>query len=242
MKTFIQRLPLAFVATLLASVVSFSQTSDQDDDSKFYLTSGGNGLMLSLAQIKTTTGNTPNAIPRLTMFFNLGTNANYDFGRNFGMFSGVNLTNVGMITEFDNDVKLKQRVYAVGVPLGIKIGDLKKFFVYGGGEVAFAVNYKEKRFEGGDKVAKFNEWFSERSNAFMPSVFAGFQTKTGFGLKVQYYLNDFLNQSFNVGSVRPYANIEQSKLFFVSLSYSFDKKKSKTHYTKKGRRVKVDIG
>ena len=238
MKTPIQILQsvVCSVVLIAATGASFAQkTASRDSSSNFYLSSGGNGSMLSLAQLKTVAGNTPNVIPRFTMFFNIGTNANYDFNRNFGLFSGINLTNIGMITELDNNVKLKQRVYAVGIPLGIKVGDLNNFFVYAGAEAAFAINYKEKRFENNQKVGKFNEWFSERSNPFMPSVFAGFQTKDGFGLKVQYYLNNFLNQSFTRDGMQPYGNIQESKLFFVSLSYSFKKKTTYTSGNKKRR-------
>ena len=206
-------------ALLLVGTFSFAQ---KDSTSNVYLSGGGNGMMLSMSSVKNAAGNSVNSIPRFTVFFNLGTNVNYDVNRNFGLFSGLNLTNVGMITE-DGNVKLKQRVYAVGIPVGIKVGDLKEFFVYAGAEAAFAINYKEKRFVDGKKVGKFNEWFSERSNAFMPSVFAGFQTKNGFGLKVQYYLNNFLNQSFSQDGLKPYAGVE-SQLFFVSLGYSFSKK------------------
>ena len=209
-------------ALLLISTFSFAQ---KDSTSNVYFSSGGNGMMLSMSSVKNALGSSVNSIPRFTMFFNLGTNVNYDVNRHFGMFSGVNLSNIGMITE-DGSVKRKQRVYAVGVPIGIKVGDLKKFFVYAGAEAAFAINYKEKRFVDGKKVEKFNEWFSERSNAFMPSVFAGFQTEKGFGLKVQYYLNDFLNQSFSQDGLKPYAGV-QSQLFFVSLGYSFNKKGGK---------------
>ena len=206
-------------ALLLVGTFSFAQ---KDSTSNVYLSGGGNGMMLSMSSVKNAAGSSVSSIPRFTVFFNLGTNVNYDVNRNFGLFSGINLTNVGMITE-DGNVKLKQRVYAVGIPIGIKVGDLKEFFVYAGAEAAFAINYKEKRFVDGKKVGKFNEWFSERSNAFMPSVFAGFQTKNGFGLKVQYYLNNFLNQSFSQDGLKPYAGVE-SQLFFVSLGYSFSKK------------------
>jgi len=175
---------IVLIATATSTLFA-QNTTRSDSSSNFYFSNGGNGLMLSLAQVKATVGNTPNVIPRFTMFFNIGTNANYDFNRNFGLFSGINLTNIGMITELDNNVKLKQRVYAVGIPVGIKVGDLDKFFVYAGAEAAFAVNYKEKLFENGQKVGKFNEWFSEPSTPFMPSVFAGFQTKDGFGLKTR---------------------------------------------------------
>jgi hypothetical protein len=222
--------------TLAALIFTFgtlvAQDDDRDDDrhSSVYYTKGGNASLLSFARVARN-GQEISSIPRFTMFFNVGTNANYDLGKNLGVFAGLNLTNIGMITEESivgtvrtDDFKYKQRVYAVGVPVGIKIGDLRKFYFYGGAEAALAINYKEKTFINGEKVDKFNEWFSNRTNAFMPALFAGFQTKSGFGLKVQYYLNDFLNPEFGEGNARPYAGME-SQIFFVTLGYNFDRKR-----------------
>ncbi len=224
---------IIFTFAVLASLTTFGQDSDESTqntkESKVYYTKGGNAALLSFARVSRN-GEEVSTIPRFTMFFNIGTNANIDLGNNFGVFTGLNLTNIGLITEekfvgvVKTDVfKLKQRVYAIGVPVGIKIGDLRRFYVYGGAEAAFAINFKQKTFINGEKVDKFNEWFSNRSNPFMPALFAGFQTKSGFGLKVQYYLNDFLNPNFSEGGTKPYANTE-SKIFFVTLGYNFGKK------------------
>jgi len=222
-----------FITT--AVLASFSVLAQDDysaheaNKSKVYYTKGGNASLLSFAQVSRN-GKEVSSIPRFTMFFNLGTNANVDLGNHLGLFAGLNLTNIGMITEEKivgivkpDEFKYKQRVYALGIPVGIKIGDLRKFYVYGGAEAAFAFNFKQKTFINGEKVDKFNEWFSNRSNIFMPAVFAGFQTKSGFGLKVQYYLNDFLNQNFSEGGNKPFANTT-SKIFFVTLGYNFGKK------------------
>lgn len=224
---------LLFSIAFATSFSTFAQDSGNEsgkkNDAKIYYTKGGNASLLSFAQV-TRKGNEMSTIPRFTMFLNIGTNANVDLGNHLGLFAGLNLTNVGMITEetivgtVKTDVfKYKQRVYAVGVPVGIKIGDLRKFYVYGGAEVAYAINFKQKTFINGEKVDKFNEWFSNRSNPFMPAVFAGFQTKQGFGLKVQYYLGDFLNPNFSENGIKPHANTE-SKIFFVTLGYNFGKK------------------
>lgn len=227
MKTFI--FALAFAASFSAFAQDSDDYSEKKNNSKVYYTKGGNASLLSFAQV-TRNGEEVSSIPRFTMFVNIGTNANVDLGNNFGLFAGLNLTNIGMITEetivgtVKTDVfKYKQRVYALGVPVGIKIGDLRKFYVYGGAEAAYAINFKQKTFINGEKVDKFNEWFSNRSNPFMPALFAGFQTKQGFGLKVQYYLTDFLNPDFSENGVKPYANTE-SKIFFVTLGYNFGKK------------------
>lgn len=222
--------------TVLALAIAFNVAAQDSDtqatskeNSKVYYTHGGNGAVLSFAKVSRN-GDEIGTIPRFTLFFNMGTNANIDLGNNFGLFGGLNLTNIGMITEEEivgtvktDKFKLKQRVYSVGIPVGIKFGNLREFYVYGGAEAGFAINFKQKTFINGEKVDKFNEWFSNRTNQFMPAVFAGFQAKNGFGLKFQYYLNDFLNPSFSEGGSRPYAGTE-SQIFFVTLGYNFSRK------------------
>ncbi|TDB61111.1 hypothetical protein [Arundinibacter roseus] len=205
---------------LLTTFTLHAFASESDSTNKVYFSGGANGGILSFASVRQG-GESVQAVPRYTLFFNVGTNLNIDASPFVGFFSGVNLSNVGMITRYDNDVKLKQRVYAVGVPLGIKFGKLDNAFGYGGVEAAFALNYKEKLFIDGDKVDKFNEWFSNRSTQVMPSVFVGFQKKGGFGVKAQYYLSNFLNPDFQQNGVKPYQGIE-SRIFFVTVSYSFD--------------------
>ncbi|TWV99091.1 outer membrane beta-barrel protein [Chitinophaga pinensis] len=118
-----------------------------------YTTWGGDGPLLSFGRDIRESGNHVRSVPRFTFFFNIGHNYNYDFGRNVGFFTGLNLKNIGLITKDDKDsVKLKRRVYTLGVPLGIKIGDLKKgFFFFAGGAYDLAFNYKEKKFINGDK-------------------------------------------------------------------------------------------
>lgn len=214
-----------------------------------YITHGGNGPLLSFANVKDN-GESIRNIPRFTMFFNIGSNYNYDFSNNVGIFTGLNIKNIGLITKEDS-LKLKRRVYTLGVPLGLKFGNIRDgFFFFFGGEYDMAFNYKEKTFIDGDKKSKFNEWFSDRTPTFMPSVFAGFRFQPGFGVKVQYYLNDFFNKDFSqtIDGVKtyPYENME-AKMVFVTLSYNFggssikhhDYHKTKTKY-RKGTKVIIE--
>lgn len=191
---------------------------------KGYITAGGNGPLLSFANVKLNDERMRN-IPRFTVFFNVGTNYNYDFNNNIGIFSGLNIKNIGLITKPSDNEKLKQRVYTLGVPVGFKIGDLRSgTFLFFGGEYDLAFNYKEKYFLDGDKKSKFNEWFSDRTDLFMPSLFAGFRFGPMFGIKGQYYLNNFFNQDFSEtkGGVKvtPYKDLK-ANLMFVTLSYNF---------------------
>ena len=207
-----------------------------------YVTHGGDGPLLSFASIKDNGEHVRN-IPRFTIFFNVGSNFNKDFSKNFGIFTGLNLKNIGLISKPTDSLKLKQRVYTVGVPLGFKLGDVTggSFFFFAGGEIDLAINYKEKQFIDGKKVHKFNEWFSDRTPLLMPSLFAGIRMNPGFGLKVQYYPQNFFNQDFKTkdksgNAIYPYKNLE-ANLIFVTLGYNFSginyfKVKKKRHYMK----------
>jgi hypothetical protein len=208
----------------------FAQNNKEKDNDetpppvgKVYTTFGGNGSILSFSNVEQS-GNKVNTIPRFTMFFHLGTNYNYDLSKNFGLFSGTNIKNIGLITEQGNQ-KEKNRVYTLGIPVGFKVGNLHEgLMFFGGAEVDLAFNYKQKNFVDGDKVNKFNEWFSNRTETLMPSVFAGFAFSENFSVKGQFYLNNFFNQNYQDGNLRPYQNTE-STLFFVTLGYNFSGKK-----------------
>jgi hypothetical protein len=204
---------------------------------RVYSSWGGDGPLLSFAGNVKASGIRVPDVPRFTFFFNVGTNFNYDFNNYFGLFTGVNIKNIGLITKETDSLKLKRRVYTLGVPLGFKVGDLAKgrLFFFAGGSYDLAFNYKEKQFVNGDKKHKFNEWFSDRTPLFMPSFFAGFRFYPGIGLKVQYYPNNFFNKDYKemVAGVatHPYQNLD-AKLWFVTLSYDFGAKSPRFHYDK----------
>lgn len=187
-----------------------------------YIAGGGDGSILSFAHV-TDKGNSVKNIPRFSLFFNIGSTVNYDFSNNAGFFSGLNLKNIGFITR-EGDEKIKRRVYALGIPLGLKFGNFNDdFFFYLGGQYDLAFNYKEKHFVNGKKTEKFNEWFSDRTPLLMPSLFAGVKMHN-FNVKVQYYPNNFFNTDFTetVGDVttKPYDGMK-ANMFFVSFGYSF---------------------
>lgn len=211
---------------------------------RVYTTWGGDGPLLSFGHDLRQNGNHVRNVPRFTFFFNIGHNLNYDFTRHFGFFTGLNLKNIGLITKDDIDsVKLKRRVYTLGIPIGFKIGDLRNgsFFFFAGGSYDLAFNYKEKKFINGDKKEKFNEWFSDRTPLLMPSLFAGIRMRPGFGLKVQYYPNNFFNKEYIVnmpgGVMYPYKSLD-AKMFFVTLSYDFGWMPN--HWYWKGKHKKHD--
>lgn len=128
---------------------------------------------------------------RFSAFLHIQEQMHFDLNDHFGFYTGVSIRNVGIITDLNDSVKIKQRVYTAGIPLALKIGLMKKTFLAIGGEAEFALNYKQKVFVNGVKN-KMNEWFSDRSEIFLPSLFAEVHAPKGFYIKFKYYLTDFL--------------------------------------------------
>lgn len=233
---------------LFLAVGLFAYTQDEPEvlipaphpEVKIYSTSGGE-LVFSFADVEDS-GGSINSRLRFTGFFHLTEYWHFDFASNFGMFAGFGLRNIGMITENDgiltqehvgrfdenDEVKIKRRSYALGVPLAFKFGNLdRRTFVFAGAEAELMFHYKEKLFVNGDKEHKFNEWFSDRTNLLNPSVFGGIQFPGGVNLKFKYYLLDFLDpdysENINGSRVQPYRGIT-SNIFFISLSVNLRNK------------------
>lgn len=187
-----------------------------------YVAGGSDGTILSFASVKDHGGRVRN-LPRFSLILNIGSTVNYDFSNNAGFFSGLNLKNIGFTTRQDS-LKMKRRVYTLGIPIGLKFGNFNDdFFFYFGAQYELALNYKEKQFIDGKKVLKFNDWFSDRTPLLMPSLFAGIKMHD-FNVKVQYYPDNFFNTGFKEtkGGITstPYENLK-ANMFFVSFGYSF---------------------
>jgi hypothetical protein len=171
-------------------------------------------------------------VPRFSAFFHLGEQIHVNFSNTFGFYTGFGVRNMGMINRLNDTIRIKQRVYSFGVPLAIKIGDMgKKKYASLGAELEFFFNYKQKTFLGedrGDKVEKFNEWASDRTELLNPSVFAEFCFGKGTYLRIRYYLADFLvpgKQTFKVqGNEFGWAP-QRSQLFALSYGRVITKKR-----------------
>jgi hypothetical protein len=187
---------------------------------KFYISSGIDGLIFSTA-----TGDLPKSdnpgIIRFTGFLHLGLTLNYNLSRHIGAYTGLDLKNVGFIEKHDGEVT-KHRTYNVGIPIGIRVGNMAKTGKYGfiGGGVDMPLNYKEKQFVvRNQKTVKFTEWFSDRTPFIMPYLFAGAGISQGFTLKVQYYPTNFMNTDFTDGTSKPYAGYDVHLILF-SIGYT----------------------
>jgi hypothetical protein len=201
---------------------------------KFYIGSATDGAIFSTATIqhsKLSAAGTPVVTDkmgtlRFSYFFNYGFTFNYNASRRIGIYSGIDVKNLGFI-ENVNGVTVKRRTYNVGIPLGLKIGNMtrKGFFIFLGGGVDIPVNYKEKAFVLRNQKTKFNEWFSERTPQVMPYVFAGVKIRKGISFKAQYYLNNFLNPDYVTAGIMPYAGYEvHPVLFTVGVVTRYSKK------------------
>jgi hypothetical protein len=162
---------------------------------KVYFNNALDGMILSTALIDRPNGSSKSGTLRFSTFFHIGCTVNYNLSQKIGVYTGADIKNIGFI-EKDNGFTYKKRVYTFGVPLGLRLGNMnKRNYIFMGGGLDLALNYKEKLWSKDIKKSKFSEWFGKETDLIMPYVFAGY-THKGISLKVQYYPNNFLNQDY----------------------------------------------
>jgi hypothetical protein len=203
------------------SINSFAQSPAGGNS--FYTTSGGE-IIFSWAEV-TKDSLSCDVITRFSPVLNLQFFLHRDLSQHFGVFSGMCIRNVGFIFDDPTTVntRYKARTYTLGIPISLKAGKMDGFFIFGGYEIEFPFNYKEKKFVNEDKVEKNTSWFSDKTPSIYHSFFAGFQTPFGTQIKFKYYITNFFNKSYvaadeNGDRFNPYANID-AKVFYVSLSW-----------------------
>jgi len=208
------------VFSLPFTMLCFSQS--KEGRSKAYVTSGGE-LIFSLASIEQN-GNNESSTLRFSPVVNFQVMLNKDLGKNFGLFTGLALRNVGYIVNdyIDSNglqYKKKFRSYNIGIPFGLKVGNLDKTFFYAAYEIEFPLTYKEKTYDGGDKIDKITGWFSSRQELFQHGFFVGIQFPYAVSLKFKYYLSEFHNRDYtNNAGVKPYGGLK-SNIYYFSLSF-----------------------
>jgi hypothetical protein len=190
--------------------------------SQSYFSSGGE-MIFSFATIDDN-GNSDGSILRWSPVFNWQGMYNYDLNDNIGLFTGLAIRNVGYIynnymDKEGHSVKKKFRTYNLGIPVGFKIGNLKKAFLYAGYDIEFPFHYKEKTFKDENKT-KTSVWFSDRVEQFQHGFMVGIQLPYGANIKFKYYLSEFHNQSYTESDgYKPYENLS-SNIFYISLNYN----------------------
>ncbi len=153
---------------------------------------------------------------------------------------GIGIKNIGMINNFGSyNLHLKQRAYALTVPLAFKMGKVDRMaFIALGAEANFLFNYKEKFLYGDTKTRK-TEWFSNKVNWFNPSVFFQLKFLKTQVITFKYYLNDFLHYQKG-GLTLPDGTVvsdygKSSKLFYVSWGSHLEFKDSDNKNIKKAK-------
>ncbi len=196
---------------------------------KWYVSSGTE-FIFSWANIDDN-GYTDGSIMRWSPVFNWQTLVNRDFSEHVGVYTGLDIKNVGFIYRQSDNVKKKYRTYNLGIPVGFKIGNLDGFSFYFGYEMEFPIHYKEKTFVD-EKKEKFGVWFSNRVPAFYNTLFAGFQLPYGANLKFKYYLTNFHNRGFTLSDEsKPYQGLN-ANVFYMALSFNIFRN-NKLYYHKK---------
>ena len=196
---------------------------------KFYGSGGPEIIAFSFAKIDDPVRSGDN-IMRFAPFLNIQGFGNVDFNRHFGLFFGGAIRNVGFIYEYTGSeggarattttIKKKYRTYNFGIPVGFKVGKMNSWMLYGGYEIEFPFQYKEKTFYNDSKQdVKTVVWFSGRVPTFYNSVMVGMQFPYGFGIKFKYYLSEFFNQDFSlVDGTQPYMDLK-ANVWYISINF-----------------------
>lgn len=195
--------------------ISFGQ------DHKIYSTTSGE-LIFSFADVNAA-GSNQGSILRFSPVFNFQNWVNIDKSDHLGFFTGLSVRNVGFITDVSATTRKKYRTYNLGIPVGIKIGNLSDKFLFFGYEIELPFHYKEKTFVDENKTDKITTWFSSRTPTFTHSLMAGIQLPYGATIKFKYYLANFFNEGFtaddgNGGTFQPYAGTDVN-VFYFSLNF-----------------------
>ncbi|MBT3174768.1 MAG: hypothetical protein HN336_07940 [Lentimicrobiaceae bacterium] len=209
-----KRIFLVTAFVIFTSIIAVSQNDN------FYTTTGGE-MIFSFATIEDNGSDNGNVM-RWSPFFNVQTHGNYDVNKNLGFIFGLGIRNVGFIyNEPGSSTKKKFRNYNLAIPVGVKLGNLNKVFFYGGYEIEFPFNYKEKTYIDEQKT-KFNVWFSKRVPSYYNTVFVGVQFPYGLSLKFKYYLSEFFNQGYTESDgTQPYKGLKANVFYFSITSSLF---------------------
>ena len=200
---------------------------------------------------------------RYTVFFHAQEALHYNFNNTFGFFIGLGIRNIGITPAPDSIYShsdkryynrasagasvyqlttVKQRVYTLGMPLALKVGNFKKgYYFFAGGEYEYSFHYKEKLWIDGKKK-KSSTWFTDEATVLLPSVFGGVKFPSGTMLKFKWYLQNFLNKKHTadlvnpdktVSSIKPY-EFSNAQLFYVSIAFMIEHKKPKAKPIEEG--------
>jgi len=160
-------------------------------------------------------------VPRFTILPNVEWDINYDFGEHFGMFSGLGFYNVGFLLR-DDDTKYVWRSINVGVPLAFRIGNMEKNqYMFIGAEMEQSIHLKRKSICGKERI-RHGEYFSNKINGLMPSMFIGINNDD-FYMQLKVYLFDFVNKTYKFEDEMPFLDVN-SGIFSFTFGYNYNRK------------------
>ncbi len=195
----------------------------QESKTKLY-SSISTEMIFSFANIDNN-GSENGNIMRWAPVFNPQWMLNADFSKNFGLFTGLAIRNVGFIYDNPDDAdnaRYKFRTYNLGLPVGLKLGKFDSFVFFAGYEIEFPFVYKEKKFVNEVKTDKSVIWFSSKVETIQHSLMGGIQGPHGATLKFKYYLSNFHNRDYvamvNGVETKPYDF--KANVFYISLAFN----------------------
>jgi hypothetical protein len=198
---------------------------------KFYVATGGE-LIFAFGDQRTDSLQFENKL-RFSLFPHIQQQYHFNFNKALGFYTGISFINVGFrhnISTSSTTFELRQRSFSFGVPLALKIGNMKNGnYIALGGSAELMIRYKYKIYYN-DKKEKYADWFSDKVNLFNPSLFVDIRNKTGGYIRFKYYLGDFLSATSST-FILPTTSTSvsfaptQSSLFYISIGSTFMKKK-----------------
>lgn len=222
---------------LVAITALFVLGTTQLNGQKFYQSTSLE-MIFSWADIDSN-GVTGGDVLRWSPVFNIQHMFNYDINNTIGFFSGLAIRNVGFIYKVpntNNQFRKKYRTYNLGIPLGIKLGNLEGFFIYAGYEWEFPFHYKEKTLNNGVKTNTKVGWFANQVPNVTRSILLGLQFPYGTNLKLKMYQDGFFNESYteigaNSEPVQPFDGFKSYVIYISLQAYMF----RNTSYYYKGK-------
>jgi len=191
---------------------------------KFFVGNALDGAIFSTANIQNTTKTiygqptttTTMGTIRFSLVVNVGFTFNFNLGRHIGLYTGIDVKNIGFIEKNEGGETVKRRTYNLGAPVGLKLGNMaaRRGYIFLGGGMDMPFNYKEKSFAIRNEKTKTSEWFANNTPSLMPYVFAGMAISSGATFKVQYYPDNFLNTDYSNAGAKPYAGMDVHLILF----------------------------
>jgi hypothetical protein len=215
----------SLVALALCTAISFSTRAQ----SGYWMSAGE--MIFSYGSVEAPSAVDITPVVRWSPVFNFQGQYHYDFSSSVGIYTGLGIRNVGLISRIDfvdssdvgatpiqKEARVKERSYSLGLPLALKLGDVDDgthFTIGAEAELMFV--YKRKIFVDDGKFKTY-EWFSDNVNLFNPSAFAEVNFKYGVYIRFKYYLMDFLNyEGIEISGTQLRDYGQSSPLFYLSI-------------------------